>query len=172
MLRWVVGALAVAKVLELWYELLVARVPDTLTATVAIGALLAAALPSALAFMLGWHARVAGGTYFAATMVLLTAHFTPFPTGGFESYNNHSYLLTIVVFLLTLSRSDAAFAVRPSQRDGLVPGWPRSPWPFSSSPTEATGWPCPPRMLARVTVSTLSTGSRHWTSPRSATWER
>ena len=73
---------------------------------------------AALAFALGWRTR------FAGTVLTLVTGYTLIMDE--QTYSNHLYLLVVVIFLLTIAGSGAAWSV-DARRDGVlheVAAWP------------------------------------------------
>jgi hypothetical protein len=71
-----------------------------------------------IAFALGWHTRPTGILLIGFQVyVLLLDH---------QLYSNHLYLMTLLVLLLTLADSGAAFSLdsRRNEGAGLIPAWP------------------------------------------------
>jgi hypothetical protein len=75
-------------------------------------------LIAALAFCLGWRVRVAG-----AVLVALLAYTLLL---DYQLYSNHLWLLTILIFLLSLADSGAAASVDARRRGRVesIPAWP------------------------------------------------
>jgi uncharacterized membrane protein YphA (DoxX/SURF4 family) len=126
--RIVVGVNAAFASFEAWRVLqrllapMIVRIPLFAAVPVpppaALPALIGIWLVSALAFTLGWKTRLAGVALTLATAWALILDQ--------QTYSNHLYLLVLMVFLLTLADSGAAWSL-DARRKGArsdVEGWP------------------------------------------------
>lgn len=88
----------------------------------ALPAVMGVWLAAATAFVLGWRTRVAGG--------LLALSIALYLLADRHLYQNHVYLLFLLVVLLTVARSADAFSMDARRRrdgpgaGGMVPRWP------------------------------------------------
>jgi hypothetical protein len=127
--RITIGATAAIAALEAWRILtrvlvpLVVKLPFfSWVPALPAGALrlfLAVWLIAAGAFAIGWKTRLAG-----AVLTLITGYTLLLDQ---RTYSNHLYLLVLLILLLTISDSSAAWSLdarRPGERRELVGGWP------------------------------------------------
>ena len=122
--RIVVGAAALIRAFVAWPILTKLAQPETLRTpytewlpeptTLLVVVILITWAVSAFLFMVGWHVPWSGSLLVAALVAnLLLDH---------QTYSNHLYLMALLAFLLTLSRSGSGLSVSGIERD--VVSWP------------------------------------------------